>query len=297
MKRTLLKQLEYRKNHFSAEDTDSYRAIDGRYVLEFYGDLGLGSGFSENPPKELLELLESIPNLKTCYWKSLDQHNKQAPVCIFGDEVEETFVANERGVKYEINFSDGYSQGIFLDQRENRSFVRERSEGKRILNLFSYTCAFSVTCGLNGGITTSLDLSNRYLEWGKRNFELNGIDPSNHYFCKGDAFEWLEKFKKSGRSFDGIIIDPPTFSRGKKKMNFRVEDDYHELIELSLAILEDGGWILATTNCQRMSELEFSNQVETGAQRLTDKVRITDRAMPFDFDQSDYLKTRFLELV
>ena len=125
----------------------------------------------------------------------------------------------------------GYSQGLFLDQRGNRRRVRERvCAGERVLNCFSYTCGFSVAAAMGGAITTSLDLPGPYLDWGKRNFTHNGMDPSDHYFCKGDAMHWLQRFAKQGRRFQGVILDPPTFSRSADGV-FRAGKDYARLVD------------------------------------------------------------------
>lgn len=106
--------------------------------------------------------------------------------------------------------STGYSQGIFLDQRDHRRQVRERSApGMRVLNTFAYTGAFSVYAALGGAQTTTLDLAQPCLDWARENFSLNGIDPATQYFCKGDVRRWLERFSRQGRTFHGIILDPP----------------------------------------------------------------------------------------
>ena len=122
---------------------------------------------------------------KTCYWKQLDQHEKEPPSRIAGPEQESHFTARESGVNYRIHFQAGYSQGIFLDQRLNRRRVRRFSNpGMTVLNTFAYTGAFSVCAALSGATTTTLDLSQVYLDWARDNFRINSLDPDNHYFCK-----------------------------------------------------------------------------------------------------------------
>ena len=106
-----------------------------------------------------------------------------------------------------------------------------------VLNCFAYTCAFSVCAALGGARATSLDLSRKYLDWGRRNFELNGLDPAAHDFIYGDVFDWLKRLAKKGRSFDVILLDPPTFSRSPGRGDFRAETDYGRLVSLALPLL------------------------------------------------------------
>ena len=96
--------------------------------------------------------------------------------------------------------------------------------------LFAYTCGFSVCAAQAGARVTSLDLSKKYLDWGKPNFEINGLDPSQHDFIFGDAFEWFRRLSKKGRSYEVILLDPPTFSRSKERGVFQAEKNYGDLV-------------------------------------------------------------------
>jgi len=149
--------------------------------------------------------------------------------------------------------------------------------------LFSYTGGFSVAGAKAGGETSTLDLSAVYLEWAKRNFRINGLDDSEHYYCKGDAFHWLRRFAKQGRRFDGIVIDPPTFSRDDKGKVFRVEKDFGELTELASAVLAKGGWMLCCTNYRGINESDFMEMIGLPGMK--------GAAMPEDFPEDDYLKS------
>src|SRR5207302_8691066 len=134
-----------------------------------------------------------------------------------------------------LSLSEGYSVGLVLDQRDNRRRLLtghiaagfELGVGVQaaleILNTFAYTCAFSVCAAKAGWRTTSLDLSKKYLEWGKRNFTINSLDPAQHEFIYGDVFDWLDRLKKKQRQFDLILLDPPTFSQSRESGTFRVE--------------------------------------------------------------------------
>jgi 23S rRNA (cytosine1962-C5)-methyltransferase len=189
-----------------------------------------------------------------------------SPQMLTGVAPAEHFSIRENGVAFELSFLEGYSVGLFLDQRDNRRRLRTGHIAARfplaapkavgqaahdrpeILNTFAYTCGFSVCAALGGARTTSLDLSRKYLEWGKRNFALNGIDPAAHDFIYGDFFEWTKRFAKKGRLFDAVLLDPPTFSQSKISGIFRVEKDYGKLIQAALPLLRPSGVLFCSTN-------------------------------------------------
>ena len=266
------KALEKRA-HLLDVKTNALRIFDGLgdglsgVSIDSYADTWVVATQKDQIPADFLECLKNSG--RSVYWKKLSQSQKESPIHIAGKEVDEVFSACESGVHYEICYQAGYSQGIFLDQRENRKKVRNRvHSGDKVLNTFAYTGAFSVCAALGGATTTTLDLSQPYLEWGKRNFELNQLRPEEHHWCKGDTFHWLDRFKKKGRTFDGIILDPPTFSRDAKGKVFRVEKDYTRLVELAVACLNKGGWLLASTNCRKLSDRDF---FKDGAIRMSER--------------------------
>jgi 23S rRNA (cytosine1962-C5)-methyltransferase len=226
--------------------------------------------------------------------KQLSNGEKEAPICVAGT-APEAFVVSESSIKLEVQPAAGYSCGLFLDQRDNRRHVRNavlNQPGARVLNLFSYTCSFSVAAALGGAVVTSVDLNAGYLAWGKRNFALNGLDAEAHHWIKGDSFDWLGAFAKKGRQFEGVVLDPPTFSRGIKKKVFRVEQDYAELVSLVAAVIAPGGWLLACANTYRMESAAFEAAVRMGLQRSGRKAKggLEAVPMPLDFPGSTYLK-------
>lgn len=243
-------------------------------------------------------LRRSLPEgCRSVWWKRLDQQDKQAPHCVIGDPPSGPFSVRELGLNYEIDLTAGYSQGLFLDQRPQRSRMMERLRpGQKVLNLFSYTCAFSVAAASRGAVTTSVDLSRPYLEWGKRNFSLNRLDPEGHFFCRGDSFEWLRRFAKKGRTWDGIVLDPPTFSRNADGKIFRVEQDFAELTALCLSVLSPGGWLLASTNHRGLTPARFRSLMEDGATLARRPIAAMHPGrMPADFTDTPYLKSVWLE--
>jgi 23S rRNA (cytosine1962-C5)-methyltransferase len=182
----------------------------------------------------------------------------------------------ENGLYFEVRFDTGGSVGLFLDQRENRrrllvghvaagfSLSAGGLNGAEVLNTFAYTCAFSVCAARAGARTTSLDLSRPALEWGRRNFALNGIDTSNHDFIFGDVFDWLRRFARKDRAFDVVVLDPPTFSRSKAHGTFQAEQDFGKLVAAALPVLRPGGVLLASTNAATLGAEKFLAQVDAG---------------------------------
>ena len=276
--------------------TDAVRLIDGAgdglpgIFLETYGGRYLLSTTVGQVPPQVRDWLRGHQG--ACYWKRLDQHHKQPPVLLDGPAEPQPFLINEHGISYEISFQAGYSQGIFLDQRNNRAEVRRLLRpGLRLLNTFAYTGAFSVAAALAGAETTTLDLSQPYLAWAKRNFAHNHLDPAAHHFCKGDTFHWLRRFAQQGRTFDAIVLDPPTFSRDEHGKVFRVEYNFGELAALAARVLAPDGWLLCCTNCRAITPREFTRQV---LDRLPHPMQASHAAMPRDFTDVPYLKSLWL---
>jgi 23S rRNA (cytosine1962-C5)-methyltransferase len=209
-----------------------------------------------------------------------------------GEPVDEPFTVEESGLEFEIDFRAGYSPGLFLDQRINRGKLRRIAQGRMLLNTFSYTCAFGVAAAVGGAATVNLDLSRNYLHWGKRNYELNQIDLSGHEFLYGDVFDWLGRFKRRGRKFDLIILDPPTFSRDRRSKIFRVQDDFGDLADQASACLNRNGLLLCSTNFRGITFNEFLRILRTGLKR---PFKTVAGSMPSDFTGDKYLKTAWLQ--
>jgi 23S rRNA (cytosine1962-C5)-methyltransferase len=241
-------------------------------------------------PDELVDLAPGV--VRSIYWRPRDLDAATAPSHIWGETIGEPFVVRENGASFKIDFSAGYSPGIFLDQRENRRWVREKvSPGQKILNAFAYTGAFSVMAALGGAETSTLDLSKAYLDWTWENFALNELLRESHHGCKGDAFEWLAAFARQGRLFDGVILDPPTFSRNRKR-TFRTDRDYASLAELGARVTRPGGWLLCCANTHRLNASEYQQQVEEGIHRAGRSILVLEKKpMPAEFRGDDYLKS------
>lgn len=235
-----------------------------------------------------------------------------APNLLFAAEAPREFIVRENGLQFHVSLNEGYSYGLFLDQRDNRRRLltghlaagfpfRVPPSAFRVLNTFAYTCAFSVAAAQAGAHTTSLDLSKKYLEWGRRNFALNGLDAAAHDFLYGDVFDWLRRLAKKGRQFDAVLLDPPTFSQSKESGVFRAEKDYGKLVALALPLLKPDGVLFASTNCATLSPEEFLATIEAMVQRAGRRIVQQHYVpQPPDFpitrDEPAYLKTVWLRV-
>lgn len=160
------------------------------------------------------------------------------------------FEVKENGLKFLVNLKDYLDTGLFLDHRVTRQMVGELAAGRRFLNLFAYTGTASVYAAQGGATsTTTVDMSNTYLEWAGKNLALNGFKGEKHQIIRANCLEWLKAEKEKGGQFDLIFLDPPTFSNSKRMENeFDVQRDHVELIEDAMALLGDEGVLIFSTN-------------------------------------------------
>lgn len=193
-------------------------------------------------------------------------------------------VVREGAARFAVSLDEGLSCGLFLDQRDNRARLAAFCGGRRVLNLFSYTCSFSVYAGLaSAEHVTSVDLSGHALARGRENFALNGLDPAAHSFVQSDALEWLARAAKRGAKFGVVILDPPSFSTSGKGKTFRVEGGYGRALALVLGVLEASGRVLAVTNHRKTSPLAFRKVVHDAARAAGREItQLKDLPSPLD---------------
>lgn len=184
---------------------------------------------------------------------------RTTPKLVSGDAAQslET-VVTENSLNYGIDFGAGYSVGLFVDQRENRRFLRE-IKPKRLLNCFAYTCSFSVAAASVGARTVNVDLSKKSLQRGEHNFALNDLPATDHRFIADDVLSVLPRLARKGEKFDAIILDPPTFSRSHRGKVFHVERDFEDLLGSALETADRNCRVLISTNCTSLNE----NRLET----------------------------------
>ncbi|MCO4620731.1 putative SAM-dependent methyl transferase [Streptococcus infantarius subsp. infantarius] len=304
---SLFSKAKQKRQHFENSDlTTAYRLFNqdgdnfGGVTIDRYADFVVFSWYNTFVYQYrdiIVKAFQKVyPAVKGGYekirFKGLDYESAH----IYGQEAPETFTILENGVKYSVFMNDGLMTGIFLDQHEVRdALINELGLGKRVLNMFSYTAAFSVAAAMGGAIeTTSVDLAKRSRELSQAHFEANGLNVTNHHFVVMDVFEYFKYAKRKNLTFDLIVIDPPSFARNKKQ-TFSVTKDYHHLISQALEVLSDDGTIIASTNAANLTVAQFKKQLEKGfASVKHEYIRL--QQLPSDFTvnkadmSSNYLK-------
>ena len=165
-----------------------------------------------------------------------------------GSETKSSTVVREGNCRFHVDLLDTVNTGLFLDMRDGRLDVEARARGKEVLNLFSYTCSFAVHARVGGATrAVNADISGKILEKGRENYRLNGLEPLKGEFFKGDSREYLAWCLRKGFKFDGVVLDPPSFSRNKGKV-FSVKTDFQPLVAEVAGLLAPGAFFLASTN-------------------------------------------------
>lgn len=202
--------------------------------------------------------------------------------------VQDRWEALENGVKYEFRTDSGLSAGLFLDQRENRRWVRANASGKKVLNLFSYTGGFSVNAALGGAEEVcTVDVSNNFNEWAVRNFQLNGLDAhkNNYEFWTQDCQLFINGAVKRSRKWDLILCDPPSFGRSKEG-TFQIHRNLPDLLEAGLKCLNPGGKLLLSSNYEGWNLPDLQKQVFVYRSLFPIEVEMTPR-QGLDFERPD----------
>ena len=297
---------EKRSAYYQDELTTAFRLFNqegdgfGGLTVDLYGDYAVFSWYnsyvyqirqtiSEAFSQVFPEVLGTYEKIR---FKGLDYESAH----VYGQEAPEFFTVLENGVLYQVFMNDGLMTGIFLDQHEVRgSLVDGLAMGKSLLNMFSYTAAFSVAAAMGGASqTTSVDLAKRSRELSQAHFQANGLSTDDHRFIVMDVFEYFKYAKRKDLTYDVIVLDPPSFARNKKQ-TFSVARDYHKLISQSLEILNPGGIIIASTNAANVSRQKFTEQIDKGFAGRSYQI-LNKYGLPADFaynkkdESSNYLK-------
>ncbi|PLA60869.1 RlmI/RlmK family 23S rRNA methyltransferase [Streptococcus mitis] len=304
---TLFRQAKEKRSAYYQDDlTTAFRLFNqegdgfGGLTVDLYGDYVVFSWYNSyvyQIRKVISEAFRQVfPEVLGAYekirFKGLDYESAH----VYGQEAPDFFTVLENGVLYQVFMNDGLMTGIFLDQHEVRgSLVDGLAMGKSLLNMFSYTAAFSVAAAMGGASqTTSVDLAKRSRELSQAHFQANGISTDDHRFIVMDVFEYFKYAKRKGLTYDVIVLDPPSFARNKKQ-TFSVVKDYHKLISQSLEILNPGGIIIASTNAANVSRQKFTEQIDKGFAGRSYQI-LNKYGLPADFaynkkdESSNYLK-------
>lgn len=247
---------EYKRNHQMAEDAHRYWMEQSSQVMAAVLEVTTENIF--------IKLRQRKAGREGQYQKT-------------GDEKAE-FIVQENGLNFIVNLSDYLDTGLFLDHRITRKMVMEEAAGKRVLNLFAYTGSFSVYAAAGGAAqVTTVDLSNTYINWAKRNLQANGFEhKAKCEFITADVLQYLKTLPAN--AFDLIVMDPPTFSNSKKMAGILdIQRDHVGLVKDCLRALTAGGQLYFSNNYTKF-ELDSSN---IPASHIKD---ITKATVPFDFE-------------
>ncbi len=188
------------------------------------------------------------------------------------------FIVHEHGRRFWVNLEKYLDTGLFLDHRNTRQRVGEMAAGKRFLNLFAYTGSFSVYAATGGAAASeTVDLSNTYLDWARRNFELNGIDEARHQIVRADVFQYLQAAAQAGKPFDLIVMDPPSFSNSRKMLDILdIQRDHMRLIDGAMALLASDGLLFFSNNLRSFA-------LDEGVAQKYAVKEISKQSVPEDF--------------
>jgi 23S rRNA (cytosine1962-C5)-methyltransferase len=270
-----------RKRRALAASTDAYRLIDGEgddfpgLVVERYGDYAVVNVYGEGSlaqPGPVVEALIELGALGV-YVKARPradlrqvartQATAETPASGCAAPIE--LVVREHAFRFSVRLADGFSTGLFVDQRDNRQWLATHSRDRRVLNLFAYTGSFSVAAGHGGASqVTTVDLSQAALKRCDVNLRLNQLDAKRHRLLRADAVDWLRRAVTRADRYDLIVLDPPSFASVGKD-TFSVAREYQAVCAQCLRLLARGGALLAVTNFRGMSLGDFERTLRAAA--------------------------------
>lgn len=310
MEALLTRCLEERRARLPAETT-CFRWIDGELpgvTVDRFGDVAVLSFYREADPGEATRVADALMQsggLRAVYVKyrprearrvANEQPEALAPSMPIAGTPVDSLEALELGARFVIRPANGLSVGLYLDAREARRVVHAEAQGRRVLNLFSYTCGFGVAAR-RGGATraANVDASRKVLDWGEENLRANGLSVGRYDFIAGDAFEWLGRFAKKGESFELVVLDPPGFATTKAS-RFSAARDYHQLVAAAAPVVASRGLLLAMCNVEAMTPATFEGQIERGLGARPGRLVRRFGASDVDFAQPSALKCVLFEL-
>jgi 23S rRNA (cytosine1962-C5)-methyltransferase len=265
-------------------------------AIDLYGEHALVHAFSDRVAEARPAIVDALSNIgvRGVYFmrhpkdKStlVNPHDDELapPHAVWGEDAPEPLIVLENGLRYSVRLGHGLKTGLFLDQRENRRRVRQLAGGKRVLNLFAYTCGFTVAAAAGGAAaTTSVDTAQGVLAWGAENLVLNGLAGDAHAFVDDDALLWIRKAAKSAARYDLVILDPPSYATTHTS-RFAADTDYPKLAASALGLLARGGMLLACTNHGKITWSRFRRHLhEAGRIAKRQLAQVKDMPEPSDF--------------
>lgn len=302
-----------RQRHLDLEGTNAYRLINGEgdglpgLTVDRYADYLMVQLFSNawrphlpllvTALQKVLEPLGIYEKFRPQQTRKLAAQSKQLSRLLYGNPVAGRVQVLENGLTMLVDLEEGLNTGLFSDQRDNRRDLMARAAGARVLNLFAYTGAFSVAAAAAGAArVTSVDASGAYLDWAKDNFAANRLNPKRHDFLVGDCRKVLQELLRQARTFDLILMDPPSFSTvGKRR--FTTSGGTAELVAEALPLLEPGGLLITSSNHQKVDLADYLKELRRGALAAGSSLKVIaargqggDFPYPVTFPEGRYLK-------
>ena len=287
------------------ETTEAFRMVNGtpdgfpgmtldkfgdRYQIQFFGDelLREKRAIADAIAQKFSPVCLVVKERLSRSGKSLENPPMEVLV---GRSEDSTGVVREGSAKFHINLLDTVNPGLFLDMRAIRLEMGSRAAGRRMLNLFSYTCAFSVHGRLGGAeISTNADISAKILDKGRENYALNGLEPKQGEFFRGNAVEYVHWAQKKGLKFDAIVLDPPSFARFKGK-NFNVREHLMPLVADCATLLNKGGLFMVSSNYSEFNLSAFSRNALASVASVHPKAKtLWSKSQDIDFVGSGHTK-------
>jgi len=294
-----------RRHHADLKDSDAYRLVNAEgdglpgLTVDRYADylmLQLYSSAWRPHLKLVTQVLQELLSPLGIYEKSRPQKTRELEAVgdsknygrlLAGRAAPQRLAVRENGLIFLVSLEQGLNSGLFLDQRRNRRDLMGRVKGKRLLNLFAYTGAFSVAAAAAGAAqVTSVDASPGYTDWARENFAANRLPPGQHEFIVGDCLAVLGKLAQSGKSFDIILMDPPSFSTTAKS-RFTTRGGTSDLVAAALPLLAEGGLLIASSNHQKVDTADYLKELRRGALQAGSDLRVISLlGQPEDFPYS-----------
>ncbi|KAB7705321.1 RlmI/RlmK family 23S rRNA methyltransferase [Bacillus aerolatus] len=314
-KTKIKKALDDRAAFFEDADTTAFRVFNGEgdgiggVTIDYFDGFYLINWYSEGIYRfkdEIIDSLRTLTDVKGIYEKK--RFAKKGMYVedddfVTGERAQFPLIVKENGIHFAIYLNEGAMVGVFLDQRDVRKAIRDQyAEGKRVLNTFSYTGAFSVAAALGGAVkTTSVDLANRSRSKTEEHFTINGIDYEEQDIIVEDVFNYFKYAVRKQLKFDMVILDPPSFARSKKH-TFSAEKDYTALLEQAIQITEENGLIVASTNCSTFGMKKFKGFIEKAFNKTGETYKILreftlpeDFKITSEFKEGNYLKVAVIQ--
>lgn len=309
LKEKFQQAIDQRQAFFADETTTAFRLFNGEgdgfggVTVDYYADYLVISWYNQTIyhfQKMIVDgFLSVFPNAKGVVEKIRFKSDLKESRWLAGEKPTEPLIVLENGVSYAVYLDEGYMTGVFLDQKEVRGQLTEGlAAGKKVLNMFSYTGAFSVAAAYGGALeTTSVDLAQRSLPKTQEQFEVNGLPLEQQKIIVMDTFDYFRYAVRKNLSYNLIILDPPSFARNKKK-TFSVAKDYGRLIEDSVEILTEEGMIIASTNAANLPIKKFQQAIEAALKKKNVNFRLTESyRLPADFPVSNFEESNYLKVL